>query len=102
MLPGSPMSRLFEKTKRCRFALADWGRNTFGSTKTQLQEKQKILEQLCLLNSAACVGSIKDLKVDISNLIHQEELFWQQRSRSIWLLVGDKNTKYFHNHASQH
>ena len=61
-----------------------------------------LLEQLCLLNSTACVGSIKDLKADISNLIHQEELFWRQRSRSIWLPTGDKNTKYFHNCASQH
>lgn len=29
------------------------------------------------------VGSIKDLKADISNLIHQEELFCRQRSHSI-------------------
>ena len=98
VLPGSPMSRLFEKIKRCKFALADWGHNTFGSTKTQLQEKQKLLEQLCLLNSATCVGSIKDLKANISNLIHQEELFLWQRSHSIW---RDKNTKYFHNRTSQ-
>ena len=30
VLPGSPMARLFEKIKRCRFALLDWSRATFG------------------------------------------------------------------------
>ena len=45
---GSPMVRLFEKIKRCCFALVDWSRLTFGLSKQQLQEKQKILEELCL------------------------------------------------------
>ena len=67
----------------------------------QLQEKQNLLEELCLQNNADCISSIKELKADISNLIHQDELFWRQRSWSIWLPIGDKNTKYFHNWASQ-
>ena len=45
---GSPMAKLFEKKKRCRFALVNWSRLTFGLSRPQLQEKQKILEELCL------------------------------------------------------
>ena len=67
----------------------------------QLQEKQKLLEELCLQNNADCITSIKELKDDISNLIHQDKLFWRKRSQSIWLPAGDKNTKHFHNQASQ-
>ena len=44
----------------------------------QLQEKQNLLEELCLQNNADCISSIKELKADISNLIHQDELFWRQ------------------------
>ena len=98
---GSPMARFFEKIKKCRFALVDWGHEVFGSFNMQLQAKQKLLEELCLQNNADYISSIKELKADISNLIHQDELFWRQRSRSIWLPAGDKNTKYFHNRASQ-
>ena len=98
---GSPLSKLFEKIKRFRFSLVDWSHASGASSKTLLQEKQKQLEDLCSLNSVDHLDAIKGLKVDINNLLHQEELFWRQRSRSIWLPAGDKNTKFFHQRASQ-
>ena len=33
--------------------------------------------------------------------MHQEELYWRQRSRISWLQDGDRNTRYFHAMASQ-
>ena len=90
-----------KKIKRCRFALVDWSRASGASSKTLLQEKQKQLEDLSSLNSVDHLDAIKGLKVEINNLLHQEELFWRQRSRSIWLPASDKNTKFFHQRASQ-
>jgi len=98
---GSPMSVLFGKIKKCRFALVDWSRVTFGRSKTLLQEKQRRLEELCSLNSLKLLDEIKGAKANINNILHHEEIFWRQQSRSIWLPVGDKNTMFFHKRASQ-
>ena len=43
---GSPMYCLFEKIKQCRSALVGWSRVTFGQSKSKIQEKQRILEEL--------------------------------------------------------
>ena len=101
VLNGSPMFRLFEKIKKCRLALVDWSRITFGNFKTKLQEKQAPLEELLLQNKADHLQRIRALKLEINTILHQDKLFWQQRSLSIWLPAGDKNTKFFHQCASQ-
>lgn len=44
---------------------------------------------------------INKVRGEINELIHQEEIFWRQRSHAIWLPTGDKNTKFFHRRASQ-
>ena len=47
------------------------------------------------------MDKINEVRREINDLLHHEEVFWRQRSQSIWLLAGDKNTKYFHQRASQ-
>ena len=42
------------------------------------------------------VERINGVRKEIRELLHHEEVFWRQRSRAIWLLAGDKNTKFFH------
>ena len=72
-----------------------WSRQ-LGNSKTKLEEKKLELEHLTAMNNANNLDVIQKVKDEINDLLLQEELFWRQRSRSIWLPVGDKNTKYFH------
>ena len=72
-----------------------------GNSKTKLEEKQAALEELSRENKAENMQRIRTLKSEINTILHQDELFWRQRSRSIWLPAGDKNTKFFHQRASQ-
>ena len=58
------------------------------------------MEELSAMNDPNKVSEIRELKNSINILLHQDELFWRQRSRSIWLPTGDKNIKYFHQRAS--
>ena len=41
------------------------------------------------------------LKSEVSELLRLEEKMWQQRSHVHWMVFGDRNSKYFHNQASQ-
>ena len=73
----------------------------FGNTRTCLEEKQATLMDLSNIEYGSNLAQINTLREEINELLHQEEVFWRQRSRAIWLPVGDKNTKFFHKRASQ-
>ena len=45
--------------------------------------------------------AIVSTKQEINQLLLSEELHWRQRSRMVWLEVGDRNTKFFHHYANQ-
>ncbi|KAL0398043.1 UNVERIFIED_CONTAM: putative mitochondrial protein [Sesamum calycinum] len=40
-------------------------------------------------------------KAELSKLILQEETFWKQRSKDLWLNEGDRNSSFFHAKASR-
>lgn len=42
----------------------------------------------------------KEAKTELTKILNQRETFWRQRSKQIWLKVGDQNSKYFHSFAS--
>lgn len=46
------------------------------------------------------LAKIIDTKVHLNLEIDKDERFWEQRARANWLKVGDKNTAFFHKHAS--
>ena len=39
------------------------------------------------------------LHQSLHSTCHQEEEFWRQKSQSLWLKVGDRNTIYFQKHV---
>ena len=92
---------MFEKIKACRLALIKWCKITFGNTRIRLNSKQQELEELTNGNYGGNLGRINDVRKEINELLHHEEVFWRQRARSIWLPAGDKNTKFFHQRACQ-
>ena len=100
-LQGSPMYCLFEKIKRCRMNLVAWSPVTFGNARNRLDARQGELIDFMESGYGPNMERIHEVKKEINELLHHEEVFWRQRSRSIWLLAGDKNTKFFHIRASQ-
>jgi hypothetical protein len=45
-------------------------------------------------------GGLRQLETklheELSSILKKEELMWFQRSRSKWLIDGDRNTRYYH------
>ena len=41
------------------------------------------------------------MKKEIAELVDKENRLWFQRSKVLWAKFGDRNSKYFHSHASQ-
>lgn len=36
------------------------------------------------------------MRIELDSLLEQEELFWAQRAKQHWLVLGDSNTMFFH------
>lgn len=60
-----------------------------------LDAKQGKLAALVQEGFGQNVETINGVKKEIRELLHHVEVFWQQRSKSIWLPAEDKNTKNF-------
>ena len=73
----------------------------YGHLPKKIQSKRNALSLLTQQDCSGELGAeIRVLQRELNELLDDEELYWGQRAKAHWLKEGDKNTKYFHAHAS--
>ncbi|KAK5770539.1 hypothetical protein PVK06_046690 [Gossypium arboreum] len=81
-----------------------WNREVFGNI---LKKKRTILARLSGIQksmenyrSRKLVDLERKLQVKMERVLDNEEMLWKQKSHCNWLMLGDRNTKYFHSQAN--
>ncbi|OMO76410.1 hypothetical protein COLO4_25567 [Corchorus olitorius] len=96
-LSGSRAFNLAQKLKITRNELKTWNKNTFGNLFERKKRLESELEEL--------QGGIEDqhsrekekkVRTEMIEILEQEQLLWLQKSRSNWIVQGERNTKFYH------
>eukprot|EP00253_Pinus_taeda_P001985 PITA_01985 len=100
---GSPFFVWEEKLCALKKRLKEWAK----TLKTPAAKRKEALDNLAALQSSmedsAVTQSLLQKEVELQKALHKasrdEEEYWRQKSRNLWLQAGNKNTSFFHKQA---
>lgn len=91
---------LMERINNCCRGLARWKRSLKMNSRSNIERLSKRLEEE-MAKLHPNFRTMSRLKSELAEAHRQEELFWRQKCRELWLKEGDKNTTFFHNSAKR-
>lgn len=84
-----------EKLSMCRRAICHWSKKFQENSRKEIEGLREQLDA-AMSNPIPDDAAIHELNKKLLTAYKSEEEFWRQRSRQLWLTLGDANTSYFH------
>lgn len=88
-----------EKEKACSEILKVWGNEITGSFKARIKQCKSIMKSLRGRRDTLSIQKYQEATHKLNEIYTQEEIFWKQRCKQLWLSEGDQNSRFFHNAA---
>ncbi|XP_075658855.1 uncharacterized protein LOC142628694 [Castanea sativa] len=90
---GSEFIKLYEKKAATREALRKWNKEVFGHCQDKINSLLKKIKEVQDRQPSHENGLLEnDLQAELSEWLLRSEVVWRQKSRELWLKLGDKNS----------
>jgi len=82
-----------ERINRCRRNIITWTREKYQNSRKLIEENKQKLEE-AMTSQEPNLQLISNINNTLLLAYKAEETFWKQRSRQLWLALGEKNSGY--------
>lgn len=100
---GSPSFVWEEKIKGLKRSLKEWAKRLKTPSAKRKESLNSLVAHQLAMEHSPITQSLLQKEVELQKEVHrssgEEEEFWRQKSRNLWLQSRDKNTSFFHKQA---
>ena len=90
-----PHLHVEEKLSHCRSEICKWSKKHYEDSRESIEKLHTQLDNE-MSKSTQNQEVIYQINRSLLQAYVKEEEFWKQRSRQLWLTLGNSNTSYFH------